>query len=57
MMDSLLASSEEDSSSSSDEDLATLAVIHELAFAPTLELGPKLNLEDLSPLQCEQMFR
>ena len=56
MMGSLLESSE-DSSSSSDEELATLAVICELAFAPTLELGPKLNLDDLSPIQCEQLFR
>lgn len=55
MTDTLLLSSED--SSSSDEDEDTFAVICELAFAPNLALGPKLNLEDLLPVQCEQLFR
>ena len=55
MTESLLLSSGD--SSSSDEEEDTFAAICELSFAPSLALGPKLNLEDLSPAQCEQLFR
>lgn len=47
-------SSSEDSSSS-DEDIDLLFL--EAAFPEPRLLGPRLNLEDLSENDCEQMFR
>ena len=41
--------------SSSNDDV--VAVVCELAFAPWLALGLQLNLEDLSLLECEELFR
>lgn len=41
--------------SSSDEEI--VAVVCELVFAPRVARGTLLNLEDLSPLECEQLFR
>ena len=49
----------EDSSSDnsgSDEDDRDLLLL-ELVFAPKILPGPRLNLLDLSNLQCEQLFR
>ena len=48
-------SSSSDDSSDSEEEEVMIAVC-ELQFS-TLALGPRLNLEDLSPLECEQLFR
>ena len=42
--------------SSSDEDDRDLLLL-ELAFAPKILPGPRLNLLDLSNQQCEQIFR
>ena len=47
--------SSSDSSSSDEDDLDFL--LCELAFKPKRALGPRLNLMDLSDLQCEQLFR
>ena len=41
--------------SSSDDDV--VSVVCELTFAPRVALGPQLNLEDLSSLECEELFR
>ena len=50
----------DDSSSSDDssdfEEEEVMIALCELQFS-TLALGPRLNLEDLSPLECEQLFR
>ena len=43
-------------SSSSDEDDRDLLLL-ELVFAPKIQPGHRLNLLDLSNLQCEQLFR
>lgn len=48
-------SSTSDSSSSDEDDLDILLV--EMAFAPKVYLGRRLNLQDLSDSECEQMFR
>ena len=45
----------DDSSSSSDDD--TFNIVAEIALAPQVDLGPRINLEDLSPLECKQLFR
>ena len=42
-------------SSSEEEDMDLLFC--ELAFRPKRELGTRLNLLDLSDLECEQLFR
>ena len=47
--------SDESSSESSEEE--TLAVMCELAFTPKEYLGPRMNLEDITVLNCEQLFR
>ena len=48
------SSSSDDSSDSEEEEV--MIALCELQFS-TLALGPRLNLEDLSPLECEQLFR
>ena len=48
-------SSTSDSSSSNEDDLDILLV--EMAFASKVYLGQRLNLQDLSDSECEQMFR
>ena len=48
-------SSSSDSSSSEEDDLDVLLL--EMAFAPKLELGLHINLEDISDIDCEHMFR
>ena len=45
-----------DASSSSEEDDIDF-LFCELAFRPKRKLGPCLNLQDLSDLDCEQLFR
>ena len=50
-----LASDDLSGDSSSDDDV--IAVVCELAFAPPVALGPQLNLEDLSSLECKELFR
>ena len=52
----LLDDSDLDSSSSSDEEDMDF-LLCELSFKPKRVLGPRLNLDDLSSLQCEQLFR
>lgn len=56
MLDYLAAddSSSADSSSSEDE---LDHVLCELVFAPGIATGPRLNLLDVSNLECEQLFR
>ena len=48
--------SSSDESSDSDEEEEVMFALCELQFS-TLPLGQRLNLEDLSPLECEQLFR
>ena len=48
-------SSSSDSSSSEEDDLDVLLL--EMAFAPKLELGRRINLEDISEIDCERVFR
>ena len=48
-------SSTHDSSSSDEDELDILLV--EMAFAPKLNLGTRINLEDITDIGCEQMFR
>ena len=55
MQQRCLASDDSDDSSGSDEEL--VAVVCELVLAPKTARGALLNLEDLSPLECEQLFR
>ena len=51
-----MASDLSDSDSSEDEEMMA-AIMLELALAPKVALCPRLNLDDLSPLECEQLFR
>ena len=51
----VLADSSSGTSSSSDEDLEVLFL--DAAFPETRTLGPHLNLEDVSELDCKRMFR
>ena len=44
--------SDSDSSDDSDVDLMFL----ENCFAPKKDLGPRINLEDVSESECERMF-
>ena len=48
-------SSTDDSSSSDEDDLDILLV--ELAFVPKVNLGRRMNLENITDSECEQMFR
>lgn len=50
-----LDDSSSEGSSSSDEDLDLLFL--GAAFPKPRLLGPRLNIEDLSEIDCEQMFR
>ena len=50
-----MASDLSDSDSSEDEEMIA-AIMLELALAPKVALGPRLNLDDLSPLECEQLL-
>ena len=47
--------SSSDSSSSEEDDLEVLMFV--LMEKPKRIFGPRLNLEDLTNLECEQMFR
>ena len=47
----------DDLSGDSWRDDDVVAVVCELAFTPRVALGPQLNLEDLSSLKCEELFR
>lgn len=51
----LLDDSSSEGSSSSDEGLDFLFL--EAAFPEPRLLGPRLNIEDVSEIDCEQMFR
>ena len=42
--------------SSSDEDDLDILLV-EMAFAPKVNLGRRINLEDITDTGCEQMFR
>ena len=44
------------SESSSDEDDLDFLLV-DLAFAPKRVVVPRLNIVDLSDLQCDQLFR
>ena len=46
-----------DSESSNDDDEEILLALSELATPTKQLLGCRVNLEDFSPLQCEQFFR
>ena len=48
-------SSDSDSSSSDEEDMDFLLL--EMLFKPKKVLGPRVNLDDLSDLECEKLFR
>ena len=48
--------SSSDSFSSSEEDDLDL-LLCELAFRPKPKLGTRLNIFDLSEVECEQLFR
>ena len=48
-------SSSSDSSSSDEDDMEILLL--EMAFAPKLQLPPRIHLEDISEIDCENMFR
>ena len=50
-----LDDSSSEGSSSSDEDFDFLFL--EAAFPEPRLLGPRLNMEDISEIDCEQMFR
>lgn len=52
----LLYSQDSSSDSSSDEEDLDLLLL-ELAEKPKRILGPRLNLEDMTTLECEQLFR
>jgi len=49
--------SESSSSESSDDDLDLLLLDAFGCFTEPLRLGPRLNLEDVGEMECEQMFR
>ena len=50
------SSSDSGSDSDSDDDLDLLLLETMFPLLPKLDV-PRLNLEDLSEIQCEQMFR
>ena len=50
-------SSSSESDSSSDEDELVYSAFVELSMMPQAQLGPRLNLDDLSATECEQLFR
>ena len=52
----ILLDSDSDSASSSDEEDMDL-LLCKLSFKPKRILGSRINLEDLSTLECEQLFR
>ena len=46
------------SDSSSDEEELVYSTLSELSeMVPLVQLGPRLNLEDLTTVDCEQLFR
>lgn len=51
-----MARDDSSSSDESSEEEEVMIALCELRFS-TLALGPRVNLEDLSPLECEQLFR
>lgn len=57
MVETLLCDydSSSESSSSEEDDLETLFL--DLKTKPKRVVGPRLNLEDLTSLECEQLFR
>ena len=47
-----------DSSSAADEEELVYSTLSELSeMVPLVQLGPRLNLEDLTTVDCEQLFR
>lgn len=56
ILEALIYDYSSDSSSSSDEDDIDF-LLCELAFRPKRKLGPRLNIADLSDMECEQLFR
>ena len=52
-----MARDSSDESSSGDSEDEVLAARCELRFSASVALGPRLNVEDLSYLECEQLFR
>lgn len=53
----LYESDSSNSDDSSDEDDIFDIILHEMAFTPKRNLGPRLNLQDISEDNCEKMFR
>ena len=53
----LLDYSESSSAESSDDDLDLLLLDAVCCFAEPQRLGPRLHLEDVGEVECEQMFR
>ena len=50
--------SESGSAESSDDDLDQLLLLDAVCcFAEPQRLGPRLHLEDVGEVECEQMFR
>ena len=43
--------------SSSDEELDMDFLLLEVLFKPKKILGPRINLDDLSDVECEKLFR
>ena len=53
----LLDDSESSSTESSDDDLDLLLLDAFCCFTEPQRLGPRLHLEDVGEIECEQMFR
>lgn len=51
------SSSDSESAESSDDDDEVAFALHELATLPKETLGCRINLQDLTELECEQLFR
>ena len=47
----------DDSDFSSDDDDIVLFAVHELHEMSGLALGPRINLQDISDMECDQLFR
>ena len=47
----------DDSDFSSDDDDIVLFAVHELHEMSRLALGPRINLQDISDMECDQLFR
>ena len=51
----LYADGTDTSSSSEEDDLESIFL--DVVFAPKRERGPRVNLEEIGDLECEQLFR